>query len=187
MEKRERLEQFIRDNRKEFDEFEPSSDLWSRIEKGLDQAEKKQPKRDKVVKLKIVLRIAAMFLMFCTFGILYIRHQMKAPIDIASIDPELAKQQSHYVSVIEFKREELVQIRNQEPELYQEFSAELEKLQTNYKKLQKDLKTSPNQEVTLKAMIKNLQVQAQVLNQQLSIIEQLKQLRGTQDNENKGI
>ena len=187
MEQGERLEKFIRDNRKEFEEFEPPAYLWDKIEADLDEKEKNKPHKDKVVKLKFVIRFAAAIVLISTFGLLYLKYSIKGSVDVASIDPELAEQQSHYVSVIEYKQEKLIQIKDQEPQLYREFSSELEKLQVNYKKLQKDLKTSPNQEVTLKAMIRNLQAQSEVLNQQLTVIQQLKQLKLDQSNENKGI
>jgi len=181
------LEKFIKENRRDFDSFEPPADLWNKIEAGLDQKTKAKPLKDRVVKLKFVLRIAALFLLISTIGVVYINRKTKGSVDIASINPELAKQQSRYASIIEYKREELVQIKSQEPQLYHEFSTEIAKLQANYRKLQRDLKTSPNQEMTLRAMIKNMQVQADVLNQQLLIIQQLKQLKTEQKNEYKGI
>jgi hypothetical protein len=60
-------------------------------------------------------------------------------------------------------------------------------MQANYKKLSTDLATSPNQERVLRAMIRNLQVQSEVLNQQLSVIEQFNQSKKQQQNGTKDI
>jgi hypothetical protein len=73
------------------------------------------------------------------------------------------------------------------PQLYKEFNAELIKMDANYKKLNIDLATSPNQERVLRAMIRNLQIQTEVLNQQLSVIEQFNQSKKDQQHENKDI
>jgi hypothetical protein len=72
-----------------------------------------------------------------------------------------------------------------DPQLYKEFNAELVKMDANYKKLNIDLATSPNQERVLRAMIRNLQIQTEVLNQQLSVIEQFNQSKKDQQNGTK--
>jgi hypothetical protein len=58
-------------------------------------------------------------------------------------------------------------------------------MDANYKKLNTDLATSPNQERVLRAMIRNLQIQTEVLNQQLSVIEQFNQSKKDQQNGTK--
>jgi hypothetical protein len=71
--------------------------------------------------------------------------------------------------------------------LYKEFSGELAKMDQTYKKLNSDLANSPNQERVLRAMIRNLQIQTQVLNQQLIVIEQLNKTKKEQKDEIKNI
>lgn len=186
----DRLEKFIKENRKELDCFEPPAGLWDNIETQLDENDLKRPRKEKVVKLKLVLRVAASVFLICAMACIYISRRNSTQVDMASIDPVLARQQSHYASLIEYKQEELTEIKNLEPQLYREFARELDKLQANYNNLQKELKNSPNQELTLQAMIKNMQIQTEMLNQQLQIIQQLKQLRNNSSNysnENKGI
>src|SRR5690606_10830329 len=97
--------------------------------------------------------------------------------DLHKIDPRLAKQQLHYAALIEIKRSELKQIEKEEPRLYSEFSSEIRKMDESYQKLRKDLPASPNQEETVKAMIRNLQIQTELLNQQLNIIQQINKVK----------
>ena len=73
------------------------------------------------------------------------------------------------------------------PEMYEEFSKEIAKMDSNYKRLKTELTTSPNQEAILQAMIRNLQTQTEVLNQQLNIIEHYSQMKKDEKNETKGI
>ena len=56
-------------------------------------------------------------------------------------------------------------------------------MDSTYKKLNNDLATSPNQELVLRAMIQNLELQTEVLNQQLDLIEQFNQMKKDQKNE----
>ena len=60
-------------------------------------------------------------------------------------------------------------------------------MEASYKKLKHDLATSPNQERVLRAMIRNLQIQAEVLNQQLEVIEQFKNSKSEPTHEIKNI
>jgi hypothetical protein len=182
-----RLEDFIKANKEGFDEFEPGADLWSRIEKQLPpEAPKKR--ETKTFSLGFVLRVAAtvIVLMGVSF-VIFLRSTQDKMVDYAAINPEYAKQQVHYTSLIETKRSELKAVAQSNPELYREFSSEIAKMDSTYNKLNTDLATSPNQELVLQAMIKNLQIQTQVLNQQLSVIEQYNQAKKDKSNETKSI
>jgi CHASE3 domain sensor protein len=183
----EGLENFIRNRRREFDEQEPPADLWSKIEKGLDTHDATVRTMKARRQLHTVFRIAAIFAVVITAGLTFMAYQKNRPVNTSKISPQLAEQQVHYTSMIESRMTELEAVKNQEPHLYREFSSELQKLDKTYQRLKKDLVTSPNQEETLKAMVLNLQIQAQVLNQQLTIIQQIKQLKKEQQNENQRI
>jgi hypothetical protein len=182
-----RLEDFITNNKQHFDEFEPRADLWSKIETELPQHFRDEKKEGKSFSLGFVLRVAALItLVMGTCFIMYLAKQKPAAINLAAINPEYAKQQVQYTSLIASQRTELKSIAKTDPQLYKEFTAEIAKMELTYKKLNKDLATSPNQEAVLRAMIRNLQVQTEVLNQQLNVIEQFNEFKN-QKNESKNI
>jgi predicted component of viral defense system (DUF524 family) len=184
-----RLEDFIKVNKEEFDDLEPSADLWQRIEKHLP-AEGALPKKHeaKTFSLNFVLRVAAsVIVVMGVCFVLYLRHERKAVVNYASINPAYAKQQMQYASMVESKRNELKLIAKSDPELYKEFSSEIAKMDSTYNRLNKDLATSPNQERVLRAMIRNLQIQSEILNQQLGVIEQINQTKREQTNDTKNI
>jgi len=178
------LENFIRNKRKEFDQFDPPEDVWNRIENNLDSYQKTGLLRR---RLNFIFRAAAICIITLAVAVLFLTYEKSRPLNIGKIYPELAKQNMHYASVVETRRNELEEVKNQEPKLYGEFSFELHKLDKAYQRLKKDLETSPNQGATLKAMVLNLQIQAEALNQQLVIIEQIKQMKEAHHNENQGI
>jgi hypothetical protein len=183
------LEDFIKVNREEFDDLEPSADLWGRIEKHLPPQYTEQQKREaKTFSLGFVLRVAAavIVVMGVSFA-LYLHNSRKDGVDLAAINPEYAQQQIHYTSLIETKRTELKSIEKTDPELYKEFNSEITKMDSTYKQLNSELLTSPNQERVLHAMIRNLEIQTQVLNRQLQVIEQFNQIKKEQKNESKDI
>jgi hypothetical protein len=182
-----RLEDFIQNNREEFDDLEPRANLWGRIEHELPQQFTAQKREAKTFSLGFVLRVAAMLILIMgACFVTYIYQQKRQTINLAAINPEYAKQQMHYASLVASKRNELKVIAKSDPQLYKEFSADIAKMDSTYKKLNNDLATSPDQEKVLHAMIRNLQIQTEVLNQQLSVIEQFNDFKN-QKNEIKDI
>lgn len=182
-----RLEDFIKTNKEGFDDLEPAADLWSRIEKQLPP-EKSKKNEKKTFSLGFVLRVAAAVIIVMGVSFMIFLHSIQKPgVDLAAINPEYAKQQVHYASLVETKRSELNKIAQSNPELYKEFSSEIAKMDSTYKKLNSDLATSPNQELVLRAMIRNLQIQTEVLSQQLNVIEQYNQAKKDEKNEIKNI
>lgn len=185
-----RLEDFIKANREEFDDLEPRANLWDRIEQQLPATVVDMPtKREaKTFSLGFVMRVAAMVVVVMGIGFaIYLRSSKPAGVDLAAINPEYAKQQVQYASQIETKRTELKELTKSDPQLYREFSGEIVKMEASYKRLKRDLATSPNQERVLRAMIRNLQIQTEVLNQQLQVIEQFKEQKNEARNDTKNI
>ncbi|HTI60550.1 hypothetical protein [Mucilaginibacter sp.] len=184
-----RLEDFVKANREEFDDLEPSADLWSRIEKHLPAEGAGPKKREaRMFSLAFVMKVAASIIIVMGIGFfVYVRNEKKAGIDYAAINPTYAKQKVQYTSMVESKRTELKSLTEDDPEMYKEFSAELAKMDSTYKKLNAELANSPNRELVLQAMIRNLQAQTEVLNQQLNVIQHYNQMKKDQENENKSI
>ena len=183
-----RLEDFIKANKEEFDNLEPKAGLWGNIEERLPAEFEEAPKQRKTFSLGFVLRVAASVILVMGIGFaLYLRSTKKEGVDIAAINPVYAQQQVHYTSLIESKRTELKSIAKTNPELYEQFSSQIAEMDSTYKQLNSELPTSPNQELTLKAMIRNLQIQTQVLSQQLKVIGQYNEMKNEQGNDSKNI
>ncbi|MFN8346398.1 MAG: hypothetical protein U0X91_15450 [Spirosomataceae bacterium] len=94
--------------------------------------------------------------------------------EVALTDPNFARQVNQYTHLIDTKRTELRQMTESDPALYKEFAVELDQLERSYQNLKSDLPKNPNQEVVIQAMIQNLQWQIDLLNQQLDIIQRIK-------------
>lgn len=171
-----RVEKFIRENKSNLNYFDPPEDLWDKIESRLDNKNSIPYKKERVIKVTFLLKAAALIFAMLSITIILWRYQYNKTL-VSSIDPELAKQQVYYATLIESKRTELKQLQTEEPELYQTFASELNKMEVNYQHLKKELPASPNQERTVKAMIQNLEIQLRVLNQQLIIIQEINSLK----------
>jgi hypothetical protein len=184
--KKTKIERFIRDNREDFDTFEPSANLWAKIEEHLPQNQEEVSSPNQAFVGNLVKKqpnffvrhwkiAASVALLIICFSVVYVsKNSQSSESVIADVSPEYGKQVSQYVSLVESKREELDNLAQQNPELYQEFSEDLEKLNQDYQNLKTELPQTPNQEDLVKAMIQNLQVQVDILNQQLEVIQKIK-------------
>jgi hypothetical protein len=163
-----RLETFVKENRKAFDIMEPSAELWAKIEQGLDKKKKKKP-----VKLYLWMSAAAAILVIFSLAWLYVEKSQNKDLEIADVSASYAKKEVHFAGLITEKRDSLAIFASANPELYKKFTADLRKLDEDYEKLKAELPTSPNQTFVVKAMVKNREIQLQLLKQQLLIINQV--------------
>jgi uncharacterized membrane-anchored protein YhcB (DUF1043 family) len=106
------------------------------------------------------------------FG-LYFDNSMRSKVDLVDINPEFGKKEVRFATQIEEMKDSLEIYAKQNPELYQKFTEDLKNLDSDYEKLRAELPKSPNQLFVVKAMVKNREMQLQILNQQLEIINQV--------------
>ncbi len=86
---------------------------------------------------------------------------------------DMNEEMYHFAKLVEIKHKELKKIEKDEPLLYQQFAGDVNKLDSVYHSLEKQLPENPNREQLIEAMIQNLQLQMDLLNHQLTIIKQI--------------
>jgi hypothetical protein len=179
------LEQFIQNNREDFDNCEAPAGLWDKIDKSLGKEiiQNSEPdeiiikfKKSSISKLKIWAMAASLVILIGYVSVFYLNNKSDSTEQIvAEVAPQYGDKMVQYTSLIESKREEIKQIETHDPVMYKEFAIEIEKLNQDYQSLQTELTETPNQEDLVKAMVQNLQVQLDILNRQLKIIEKVKE------------
>ncbi|WP_373511444.1 hypothetical protein [Persicitalea sp.] len=194
--KKDRLERFVRDNREDFDRLEPDDSLWRRIDLQLGDTEpevvaapaKTPPRFRNWGRAYFDWRVAAgLLLALCVSYLVYLNKEYGVTRDpqVALNVPTYAREFAQYNDAIEQKRRELIKLTTDNPDLYGEFSTDLDRLEKSYGNLRSELNKAPNQEALVQAMIQNLQWQIDLLNQQLTILQRIKQ--ANERHENKAI
>ena len=179
-----RLEKFISENREAFDDEIPSGSIWQGVESAITEK-----KKARLISLNSGFKwsIAAAVVILAGLGVFFKMQQTHNTIDtahakpdttatteIAVIAPEESSEVNQFAKLIALKQDELKKLSKEQPELYQKFTKDINQLDTTYITLKKQLSSTPNKELLIEAMIQNLQLQLQVLNQQLHIINQIK-------------
>ncbi|HUR65710.1 MAG TPA: hypothetical protein VMZ03_05110 [Chitinophagaceae bacterium] len=178
------LERFIRQNRRDFDEAQPSAELWSKIQATVPV--RKNAKRFTLRDIYKWSAVAAMIvIILCSVYFLVTRknsHEIVKtdnpaeqvnPNESGIITPEYAAEFTTVYRSIGEKQKELQTLTAEQPGLYQQFQQDLLALDSSYQLLMTQAAHSPNRDVLLRAMIQNLRLQAELLSRQLNITNQL--------------
>ena len=178
------LEKFIQRNRDDFDKERPSEKVWEKLEAKFS-AQKKAKSFDINRFLKWTAAAAVLFAIFTSAYFLFIKkysHGDKTaeivtsvhPEETSSITPEYAAEFSQVYQSVTTRQKELEQAASIRPDLYQQFQEDLSVLDSSYQLLKSQVMQSVNRDLLTRAMIHNLQLQAELLNRQLKIIDQFK-------------
>lgn len=184
-----KIEKFINQNRHLMDAENVPGGIWEKIK--LPAAEKKQAKLT-AIKPMYKWAAAAVTGLLVVSSYLLIQNYSHdnntntvtaenskkddtlPPVVIKNLAPEYAPQAEEIYNSIAVKQEELKTIASTDPELYKQFAGDLATLDSSYRVLKTQADASPNHDVIIKAMIQNLQLQAELLSRQLMIINQFK-------------
>lgn len=183
-----KLERFVNTHRDSFDSELPPNSTWDSI----DTAPKQ---KGKLRAFFTGTRIAASLLVLINATVIIILLQKKpepvataTPMSSATEQVEGNKEPTTEQTLGEIeksivvKQAALKEIEKSNPFLYKKFTAALSQLNSAYKDLQKELGDSANKEELLEAMIQNLGLQQDLLNQQLSIYQKVKQQKSEKNN-----
>jgi len=195
------LEKFIRKNRGEFDDADPSGKVWKNIERSLPV--KKEAKHFTIRDIYKWSAAAAIFFMALTSA--YFLFIKKSPgIDpektstvktrteenssrldnFNSISIEYAAEFKEATQAVEERQQELRAAIANDPELYRKFQQDLNILDSSYRLLREQARQSINGDVIIKAMIQNLQLQSELLGRQLMIIHEYKTTKTSTNEKN---
>ena len=195
------LEKFIRKNRGEFDDAEPSNKVWKDIERSLPI--KKEAKRFTIRDIYKWSAVAAIFFIALTsVYFLFIRKlpnsdgveiptvktdQQTNPSrldNFNSISIEYATQFKQAEQAVEDRQKQLRAAIANDPALYHKFQQDLVTLDSSYRLLREQASQSINGDVIIKAMIQNLQLQSELLGRQLMIIHEYKTTKTSTNEKN---
>jgi len=195
------LEKFIRKNRGEFDDADPSGKVWKNIERSLPV--KKEAKHFTIRDIYKWSAAAAIFFMALTSAyFLFIKkspgndpektstvktrtEENSSRLDnFNSISIEYAAEFKEATQAVEERQQELRAAIANDPELYRKFQQDLNILDSSYRLLREQARQSINGDVIIKAMIQNLQLQSELLGRQLMIIHEYKTTKTSTNEKN---
>ena len=195
------LEKFIRKNRGDFDDADPSNKVWENIERSLPV--KKEPRHFTIRDIYKWSAAAAIFFITLTSAyFLFIKkttgndpertstvkkgtEENSSRLDnFNSISIEYAAEFKEAEQAVEVRQKELRAAIANDPALYRKFQQDLNALDSSYRLLREQASQSINGDVIIKAMIQNLQLQSELLGRQLMIIHEFKTTKTSTNEKN---
>ncbi|MCB2218780.1 MAG: hypothetical protein KQI35_00190 [Bacteroidetes bacterium] len=182
--KQDKLEQFIRANRREFDAMEPPDDLWNKIKPTSSIDPKKTFK-------KYALRIAAAITIFLaawfsndlirSFQFDHGADEMKnlSPAQMEQYQL-LMEAELFYTSRINQARSDLTILAGEDKTIIRDINSDLSELDEVFEDLKNDLMDNGDNQEVIEAMIQNYRIKLDILEQML---EQLRRSEINQKNE----
>lgn len=175
--KTDQLEDFIRENRDQFDTLEPSPDIWGRIQK----AQKKptiKPWRSVAAK---VAAIAAIFMLGYLFSLWMGQQGPQELLTEEPIEntPELImfkEARIYYSSLISDREQQLFHLTADNKQLQEEIKEEFMHLDRSFKSLENDLTDQVAGEEILEAMIQHYRLKLDMLEDMLSQIKSVDEI-----------
>lgn len=169
------LEQHIREHKAALDVFEPSDRIWEAIDREMDQGN-----RRRVLRTGWMWKAAAAVLLLVALGLGFWRvNPLEQPLAAAQdvrthYSPELIEVENYYTAAIDDKVAMVRKFQQEGVVGDDELFESLNELRTMYQELQAELSQGEDQELVVNAMVQNLNMQMEILNQQLLILEQIK-------------
>jgi hypothetical protein len=174
---KDKLEEFIRENRQEFDIHDPDPLLWTRI---IKEEKSRKPWYSYAWKAAAVI----------LFGVLsvvvyekFLPHQSREIVQtLAQIDPrvqELIEAEAYYTGKVNLKMEELKQYPVEYKQVKNDLFTDFAELDSNYKQLKNELKGNICNEEIIESMIQNYRFKLQILEQVLD------QIKGSREGKTK--
>ncbi|WP_109437674.1 hypothetical protein [Aquimarina sp. AU119] len=168
----------------QLDIYEPSANHKARFLEKLQGQGKVVPLKPKKRNWYTPIAIAASVAIL--FGIVTMTSKIdtKEEVDLASVSPQMEETQSFFTSAIQVQLEEINKISSPETKkLVTDAILQLEKLESDYETLKKDLFHSGNDKRVISAMIQNFQQRANLLEDVLQKINDIKEFK-LSENEN---
>jgi hypothetical protein len=158
---KDQLEDFVRQNRKAFDDKEPSRRVWTGIEASLRMDSRSWNKP------VVLWRAAAIFFMALSAYLLIPKEPMRAEHALAL--KEFTDVEEFYVQQISNKVELIGEFKGSDG--LNGFTHDFEQLEAMYMVLREEMKTRPSEKVK-DALVLNLLVRIDLLNQHLQRLEE---------------
>jgi len=175
---KDRLEDFIRQNRQDFDVYEPDPSLWLRINPG-------NPVQKKDRRLTWLRYAAAAAVLFAavSMGIYYIGGSNNSSQKLyGDLYTEIVEAESFYTSLVDQKYSELQPYISSSPEVKEELDYDLNELDAICNELKEDLRDNVANPEVIEALIQQYRMKVEILE---DLLKKLKEKENNYHEEKK--
>lgn len=166
--KTNRLEEFVKNNREDFDQLEPSPEVWEKI-----KTKTARPVSFRILRVSMRVAAVAVIVLATTFFAVNFMNSNEQDFAFNSDDPELQElieAEAFYAHEVKDKLKEIRKCYYTNPELKTDIENDLTELEKMYTNLKTNLKDNVSNKAVIEAMIENNRYRLKLVN---DVLEQL--------------
>ncbi len=162
--KKDKLEQFVSENRDQFDVYDPDDRVWNGINARINKG-RKMPSLKQVIwwAAVILITFSASFLLQEFLSRNNSVTERKERKDQKLEIPELQEAEMYYTNLVDEKILEIEPLLEGQPEIGNALKSDLAKLDSIYDELENDLKDNIANDAVVEAMIQNYRLKLEIL------------------------
>lgn len=161
----DKLEEHIRQNRKDLDRYTPPDRVWSRISREI------KPVRFLNARW---ISTAAMIAVILGIAVIFFRPEFrwKRNSDISQSHPQLKETEIYYNNLVNTLYKEALPLLVRNPEIKKELNTDLSQIDSIYADLKKDLRDNISNEEVVEALIQNYRIKISILEDMLNVLKE---------------
>jgi len=163
----DRLEDFVRQNREQFDLREPDPSIWLKINPDNAREKERKPMR----WLRVAAAVAMIFA-GSTAGIYFLTGEKADADQFSELYTEIQETEQYYSQLVSQRYDELRPFLASDPAAEEMLSIDMTELDEVYSELKEDLKDNASNPEVIEAMILNYRVKLEILE---DLLNQLKE------------
>ena len=159
----DRLEDFVKQNREQFDLREPDPSIWLKIQTDSDSDGRAVMKEHRPLRWLRIAAAVAMIFAGSTAGIYFLTGDRAEAERSSELYLEIIETEQYYSRMVSDRYDELQPFLVSNPVAKEMLSADMEELDEVYKELKEDLKDNASNPEVIEAMILNYRVKLEIL------------------------
>jgi len=171
-----RLEDIIKRNRSEFDDREPSDGHFERFSFKLATRLHSGAAKRSIIPYLLKAAVVTLLITLSSLWTFdhFVRPNLKRTMTLSEVSPEYREVERYYVHQVNLMENEFSSLDLANPEQKEALMKEMASMDSVYRDLQKELRTNPDDQRIIDAMIKHYQTKLEVMSY---ILEQLKEIK----------
>ena len=168
----DRLEEHIRNNRKDLDRHNPSYDVWRRIDKSLGKEKTHLPKWFSIAAMFVLILGSALILYNGRSKIFGLRGEKIMEAEEERANPQLKETEIYYTNLVNSLYREATPLLVSNPDIKKELNTDISHLDSLCTDIRKDLKDNVANQEVVEALILNYRIKIRLLEDMLVILRE---------------
>jgi hypothetical protein len=167
----DKLEEHIRKNRDNLDKYNPPSDTWKRVKRGLRKGKTSVRQWASIAAMIVIILGTAVVLFRPGYGWLNANMEKRVDAGLTKTNPQLKETEIYYNNLVNSLYSEATPLLTGNPEIRKELTTDISQLDSICSDIKKDLKDNVANQEVVEALIQNYRIKIRLLEDMLILLK----------------